>query len=321
MKIKKSPGMSSNPKDKNRSKGLIKRITLLSAIGLSFAVGFNFIYEKAKYAHFLLNKEKYIQEYILTSFHSHSQIGGGDGFRSVEWIIENAYLEGYGIYSITDHEQPPELNAHDTMSKLEELAETNFGDFDVTKVNETTYKVTHPDKDHVLYVLNGAEITVKHEGRDTHVLGIGISSVPDSSMTLDEVLSNLSNQGALIGAPHPTTKMAFGLGENAVTQYQAYFDFLEGNGSLPFPVNIIKNGTAENLAKKLNIPYLTQSDAHLTTLYFNKALVMIEKSDTFDENNIVGFLKEQISEGKYKNVLITVDNLKLYEWILFGKRQ
>jgi predicted metal-dependent phosphoesterase TrpH len=170
-------------------------------------------------------------------------------------------------------------------------------------------------------MLNAVEITIQNEERDAHVLGIGIKYVPDSTLSLEDVLKDLYNQGALIGAPHPTAKMAFGLGEKAITKYRDYFDFVELNGSLPFPANIVYNTTVKTLGKKLNLPIVAESDAHLTPIYFNKALIMVENSEDFNETDIIGFLKEQIKNGNYKNALATTDHLKLYQWILLGTRQ
>ncbi len=299
----------------------LKTVFCWSLLGISALTAGGLMRERTNYLNFMNKKEEYLKDYVLVTLHNHSNSGGGDGIIGVEDYIKEAYTQRYSICSLSEHEQPPELNAYDTLSKLEELAKTDYKDFEIEKINDYTYKVTKPDCEHVLYMLNGVEVTIQNDGRDAHVLGIGIKYVPDSNLSLEDLLKDLSEQGALIGAPHPTSKMAYGLGEEAVTMHQEYFDFVELNGSLPFPTNLIYNKSANDLGKKTDTPVLSFPDAHLTDLYFNKALVMVEKSEIFNENDIVGFLKSQFENGNYKNVLATTNNFKLYQWILIGTRQ
>jgi len=299
----------------------LKTVLGWSLLGLSALTAGGLIREKTNYLLFMNKKEEYLNEYMLVSLHNHSNSGGGDGIISVEDYIEGAFNQKYSICSLSEHEQPPELNAQDTLSKLEELAKSDYKDFEIEQINEYTYKITKADCEHVLYMLQGVEVTIQNDDRDAHVLGIGIKYVPDSNLNLEELLKDFSKQGALIGAPHPTAKLAFGLGENAITEYKEYFDFVELNGSLPFPVNLIYNGSASDLGDKTGIPVVSFPDAHLSELYFNKALVLVEKSVDFNEEDLVGFLRSQFEEGNYKNVLAAEDNFKLYQWILLGTRQ
>ena len=94
-------------------------------------------------------KEEYLKDYMLVSLHNHSNSGGGDGIIGVEDYIEEAYTQRYSICSLSEHEQPPELNAYDTLSELKELAKTDYKDFEIEKINDYTYKVTKPDCEHV----------------------------------------------------------------------------------------------------------------------------------------------------------------------------
>ena len=315
-------------KPEKRKKGIVRKFLeagflMLASAYLAFSV--NEARQWRKHYDFLENKEGYRQEYMLASLHNHTS-HRGDGDKCVYEFLLEAHRQGYGIVAVTDHEDRTlDYCAGVSISRLEELALAgsgffgcpDSGGFEVAKVNETTYKVTREGDEHALYVLAGAEITALYYGRPVHVLGIGLSKVPESHQSLEKTLIELKSQGALIGAPHATSRIFKSIRAKGVKEFQDFFDFVEINGMYAFPQRAILNFTAKRLGKRLGIPMVAAPDSHIRGQYFNRTLVMVEKCDSFDEKDIVGFLRRQFDAGNYRNIVSIPESGVIYHWHLF----
>ncbi len=226
-------------------------------------------------------------------------------------IVNGSFKEDYSIIAVSDH------NNNDFFNILESCVNNKF-DFDLEKINDYTLKIIdsfdndNDNKKDIVYLLKASEIMAK-EG--VEVLGIGYTDKPDSYQPLENIINELKEQDALIMAPHPAVLIVNGMGEENIKKYADILDGIEINGSIPVPACYFYNKKAEKWSKKYNIPLVSNPDAHIIGIYFNTYANLISK-EYFDENNLNGYIRKNLKEGKYMLIQFNPESLRLHPWVI-----
>jgi predicted metal-dependent phosphoesterase TrpH len=273
-------------------------------------------YNKARQTKFIKSKPHITQEHNIASLHNHTFYS--DGKFHIEDMILNCFKEDYSIFAVTDHDNEKFYQT----TKFFESRENDLFNFKIKEINNYTLKITdvfdidNDKKEDVLYLLKGSEITTKEK---YHVVGIGYNERPQSYQSLEEIIIELKKQDAIIISTHPAMLSIYGMGEENVKKFSEYFDAIEVNGAIPFPLNIYYNGKAKKWGEKYNIPVIASPDAHINVSYFNTFAILMDNKN-FNENNIKEYIKTNLKEEKYKNLKIQPNSIKLYKWqFLNGK--
>jgi len=299
---------------KNKIIKYIRNIVLGTIIAGVVYTGFvarSDVYNKKRQEEFIKNKAEITQEYNISSFHMHTVYS--DGIMGIEELVNGSFKEDYSIIAVSDH------NNNDFFNILESCVNNESGfNFDLEKINDYTLKIIYSldndnyNKKDIVYLLKSSEIMAK-EG--VEVLGIGYNDKPDSYQPLENIINELKEQDALIMAPHPAVLIVNGMGEENIKKYADILDGIEINGSIPVPACYFYNKKAEKWSKKYNIPLVSNPDAHIIGIYFNTYANLISK-EYFDENNLNGYIRKNLKEGKYMLIQFNPESLRLHPWVI-----
>ncbi|MDD5086325.1 MAG: hypothetical protein PHV16_01090 [Candidatus Nanoarchaeia archaeon] len=270
-----------------------------------------------KQKNFIEKKHEITQDCHITSLHNHSFYS--DGNFHIENMIINCFKEDYSIFAVTDHDNDMFYKT----VKFFEGRENDLFNFKIQEINNYTLKITdifdidNDNKEDIVYLLKGSEITTEER---YHVLGIAYDDIPKNRQPLEKIIEELVNQDAIIISTHPALLSMYGMGKENVKKFNEYFDAIEVNGSIPFPLNIYYNRQAVRWGEKYDIPVIANPDSHIKDVYFNTFAVLIDK-ENFNENKIREYIKTSLKQGKYKNIEIQPNSIKLYKWeFLNGRR-
>ena len=267
---------------------------------------------------FINSKPNLLKKYYLASLHCHSYY---DGELTVKDIVLKAYKNKYSIFSITDHLEPklfidPSL----PFKYLKELIKKGktLSNLSLKLINNHTIKVYNKkiSNSHVLYLIQGVEISAIDKNKKTHLGIIGLDKMPKPYQTLDYYLKKYKKENVLVTACHPFSPNKQGMGLSNLKKYKENIDLIELNGSFPLPFGYFINNKTKKVAKNLAVPVISNTDAHTKSNYFNTFSLLIPKSKDFDENNIIRYIKKYSTSTK--TVMCYPPILKTYLWIFKG---
>ena len=241
---------------------------------------------------FLNSKSSLLKKYYLASLHCHSYY---DGKLSITDIILNAYKNKYSFFSITDHLEPKLfIDPNDTFAYLKGLIKKGktISDLSLKLINNHTVKVYKKiPNSHVMYLIQGVEISAMDKNKKTHLGILGLNKMPKPYQTLDYYFKKYQKENVLIIACHPFSPNNQGMGLSNLKKYREQIDFVELNGSFPLPFGYFINNKTKRVAENLEIPIITNTDSHIKSNYFNTFSSLIPKAKDFDENDIVNYIK------------------------------
>jgi len=267
---------------------------------------------------FLKQKPRLLKKYYFASLHCHSYY---DGELKVKEIILNAYKNKYSIFSITDHLEPklfidpswPFVYLKGLIKKGKTLSSLTL-----KLINNHTIKVYNKkiSNSHVLYLLQGVEISAIDKNKKIHLGIVGLDKMPKPYQTLDYYFKKYKKENVLIIASHPFSPNQRGMGFYNLNKYRHQLDFVELNGSFPLPFGYIINSKTKKIANNIQIPVIANTDAHIKSNYFNTFSSLIPKSEDFDENNIISYIKKH--SNSTKTVMCYPPIVRIYLWIFKG---
>jgi len=220
---------------------------------------------------FLNSKFSLLKKYYLASLHCHSYY---DGALTVKDIVLNAYKNKYSFFSITDHLEP-KLSIDPSwpfayLKSLIKKGKTLCG-LSLKLINNHTIKVYNkkvPDS-HVMYLIQGVEISAMDKGKKTHIGIVGLNKMPKPYQALDYYFKKYQKENVLIMACHPFSPNNCGMGLLNLEKYKKCIDFVELNGSFPLPFGYLINSKTKRVANRLKMPTIANTDSHIKSNYFN----------------------------------------------------
>ncbi len=161
---------------------------------------------------------------MLLELHCHSWYSQGtritwEGLDSPEKMIKRAKMLGIEGIAITDHNVLTRVKADDIL------------------------------------VIPGMEVTVNSNGKEKHIIALGIEDEIPSQLSVRETIDRIHEQGGLAVACHPFDVYGKGIRSEA-----KFCDAIEVFN--PLNQERISNWKARRLARKFNLPEVAGSDAH-----------------------------------------------------------
>jgi len=223
-----------------------------------------------------------MKSWLKTELHTHTLDDPEDGKRfvvhSAEQLIDEAQEQGFQVLSITNHNQLLFTSA------LEEYA-----------------------RERGILLIPGVEATL--EGK--HVLLYNFLNY-DSSWSSPEIATKNKGPDQLVIAPHPFFPLQVSLGK-LVSRWHDLFDAIEYNQFYLSWLNF--NRRAQELAQKLNLPLVGNSDVHwIFQLGRTYSLVYAEQN--------TGSVLNAIKQGHVRLVTEPVSSFFVARWFglnAFGK--
>jgi hypothetical protein len=137
---------------------------------------------------------------MIADFHMHSNLS--DGSLSIRQLVDLYGSMGFGAIAITDHLCEQNTFLGKAARYLDKTLKENNFDFYMDKVREEAERAK---KLYNMVVIPGIEITKNSlmNHRSAHILILGIEKYISADLTIDQVLEEAKNQGAVSVAAHP----------------------------------------------------------------------------------------------------------------------